>query len=174
MTPTQFQTQYASLIQPTAINGTWGTFQDVTRPQTRYSIIKHLGRGGFGDVFLAINESNFSTVALKLIRPDRLRPAHIGNFQLEQQLSEWTSDKTRFFVMWRDSGQFKGASGTDFPYISMEYVPGRTLPQMLQQCHRLPPLEAVRIAMEICEGLDTLHQNSGRGWKAKMPTPATP
>lgn len=162
MTPTQFQTQYASLIQPTVINGTWGTFQDVTRPQIRYSIIKHLGRGGFGDVFLAINESNFSTVALKLIRPDRLRPAHIGNFQLEQQLSEWTSDKTRFFVMWRDSGQFKGASGTDFPYIAMEYVPGRTLRQMLQQWHRLPPLEAVRIAMEICEGLDTLHQNSGR------------
>src|SRR5687768_10957507 len=51
-----------------------------------------------------------------------------------------------------DSGEADGR-----PYIVMEYVDGETLGDLLQQGRKLPPAEAIELALQCCVGLEHAH-----------------
>jgi len=97
-----------------------------------YEVVRELGRGGMGIVFLARQRSANRLVALKLIRADRL--AHLT----PPQRQEWL---TRF----RTEGQAAARIGDDRvvtvyevgahdgrPFYSMRYVEGRSLAESLK------------------------------------------
>ncbi len=52
-----------------------------------------------------------------------------------------------------DFGEYQGA-----PYISMEYVRGMTLRQLIAQAGRVPYSAALRIARQLCAGLRAAHE----------------
>jgi serine/threonine-protein kinase len=52
-----------------------------------------------------------------------------------------------------DFGELDGT-----PFISMEYVHGITLRQLLQRSDRVPYSAALRLARQICQGLQAVHQ----------------
>lgn len=118
----------------------------------RYEILAILGSGGMGVVYKARDLELNDVVALKMLRPGMMVDAE----QLEQLKSEIKLARRithpnvlRTF----DFGEFQGA-----PYISMEYVRGLTLRYLLQQAGRLPYSAALRIARQLCMGLDAAHQ----------------
>ena len=44
------------------------------------------------------------------------------------------------------------------PFVVMEYVPGRSLREVLEAEHALDPLRALYIASQVCAGLTAAHQ----------------
>src|SRR5262245_48434966 len=98
----------------------------------RYRIDVHLGSGGFGDVFRAIQEKTGQPVAIKLLRPRYGR----GAPSLERQLARFRREMRvcaelhhAHIVRLIDSGETEGGN----PFSVFEYVPGTTLSDLLRE-----------------------------------------
>lgn len=159
----QFETTYRDFLQPDTRAGTWGMLRSIDTPsglQRPYSVVDHLGAGAFGDVFLAIDEDMGWLVALKMLRPGRLKSQTSAEFRAEQQICRQLSQSSEWIIDWRHDGVFRSATGEERPFLAMDYVNGRTLQDLLRTWRRLPQMEVLRIAIEICKGLEVLHQHS--------------
>ncbi len=90
-----------------------------------YRIVKLLGSGGMGTVYLAEQVDLHRRVALKLIRPDRLADANArARFRRE----------ARAVANLRHPGicaVYEVGNVGDTPFLAMQYVPGQTLAQEL-------------------------------------------
>ena len=118
-----------------------------------YEIIEHLGGGGMGVVYKALDTRLERVVALKF-----LPPAMVGddeaNARFEREAKSAAAIQSGKIVTVYDIGSVeKGGS-----YIAMEYVDGVTLKQHLAN-GALTPSEASRIASDVAEGLSVAHQN---------------
>ncbi len=117
----------------------------------RYQVIEELGRGGMGRVYKVIDKQIQETVSLKLIKPEvSASEQTIERFQNELKLARKISHKNvcRLYHFGRTNGTY---------YITMEYVPGEDLKRMIRMTSRIDPATAVRIARQICEGLEEAH-----------------
>jgi serine/threonine-protein kinase len=118
----------------------------------RYRIISVLGTGGMGVVYKARDLDLDDVVAIKTLHPAALMDSE----QLERLKSELKLARRithpnvlRTF----DFGEYNGS-----PYISMEYVRGMTLRQLIAQAGRVPYTAALRIARQLCAGLRAAHE----------------
>lgn len=101
----------------------------------RYEIGELIGRGGMADVYLAKDLRLGRTVAIKLLRPDLARdPLFQSRFRREAQAVAALNHPSIVSVY--DTGEQELGAGTDasvkVPYIVMEYVPGRTLRDLIK------------------------------------------
>ena len=115
----------------------------------RFKLIKSLGSGGMGEVFVAENISIGMRVAVKLLRPELLaNPEFRQRFQNEAQAvaSIEHPNVARFFDL---------VVG-DPTFIVMEYVRGVTLADRIR-LGALPIERALAIAQRLCWGLDAAH-----------------
>ena len=115
-----------------------------------FEVIRIIGCGGMGEVYLARDERLGRKVALKLVHPGAVGSAE----SLEAFLFE-ARTTARFshphIVTVYEVGEEGGR-----PYLALEYLQGQTLRQRLGR--RLPPRqEALRIARDIAEGLREAH-----------------
>jgi serine/threonine-protein kinase len=120
----------------------------------KYRIIRPLGSGGMGTVFLAeqIGVGN-RPVALKLLQRKLLDdPEFLTRFNVEAS----STGRVRHpnVVTIYESGQEE--DGT--PYIAMEYLEGETLRQALQARGALIPAEAAEILLQAGRGLNAAHK----------------
>lgn len=161
MDEASFRTEYRDCLAPLQLPGTWGTFRKAAGgPVQRYSVLASLGSGGFGEVFLAVDEERSEVIALKLLHPGRLTRDRVRLFAKEQLRNRRFARRPGNMVRYRDSGKFMNHSGGPRPrFLAMEFVSGRTLRTVLQTWTRLPPLEIVRVASEVCETLAELHND---------------
>jgi eukaryotic-like serine/threonine-protein kinase len=125
--------------------------QDVER-LGQYRIVRPLGSGGMGEVFLAEHVLLKQPFAVKVLSPDRVSdPKIIQRFEREvqamAQLEHWNT------VEIYDYGH--GADGS-FYYV-MEYLPGLTLEQLVTQDGPLPPARAVHFLRQVCRALQEAH-----------------
>jgi serine/threonine protein kinase/tetratricopeptide (TPR) repeat protein len=116
-----------------------------------YRIESRLGRGGMGEVLLGWDERLERRVAIKRIRQDSgLSPEQRERFRREARLAARLSHSV--IVQIHDLV----TEGTE-DAIVMEYVEGRTLAERLA-AGPLEPREALRLGIEIADGLATAHE----------------
>ncbi len=120
----------------------------------RYEVLGTLGKGGMGIVYRAEDKRLDEVVALKVLRPEVLAndPTLLQRFKEELRLARRITHKnvlrTHDFDVTQD--------GT--PYISMEYLEGVTLKELVQNKGALPLGVGLRVAKQMCAGLNAAHQ----------------
>ena len=129
--------------KPTLING-------------RYQIERVLGRGGFGVVYLVIDQKNFGQrVALKVLNHDMLSNQEVlKRFEVEAKIqSQLNHDH---IVKMLDYGFNKLGQ----PYLVSEYLKGDHLGAFLkkQDHQRLNPISAVGVTISVTEALEEAHE----------------
>lgn len=117
-----------------------------------FKLIRELGRGGMGRVFLARQlEPVERDVALKLIRNRVVNRTTLARFEVERQILAQMQHPAIAQV--HDAG----TTPQGYPYFAMEYVDGRPLDRYLEQ-HRLPLRARIDLFMRICQGVQHAHQ----------------
>jgi len=118
----------------------------------RYEIIEELGRGGMGKVYRAEDTKINEEIAIKMIKPEISSDRKmIERFRNELKTARKISHRhvCRMF----DLGEADGAH-----YITMEYVPGEDLKNLIRRVGRLNEDTAIKIGRQICEGLSEAHR----------------
>ncbi len=115
----------------------------------RYKIIRRLGQGGSGVVYLARDSYIQRQVAIKI--------SHGINSQSRKKLFLEAQSAGRLshpnILAIYDTGLYR-----EFCYIIMEYLDGATLKQYCQPSNLLPLDQCVEIVFKICKALDYAHQ----------------
>lgn len=124
---------------------------------SRFRIVRFIGRGGMGEVYLAADTDLGGQVALKIVRPDLLSdPEFPSRFRREIQLARQVTHPNvcRIFDVGRD-----GSGAGERVFFTMEYLDGETLGEYLRH-RRLSPEEALPLARQVAGGLGALHEKS--------------
>jgi serine/threonine-protein kinase len=118
----------------------------------RYEVRGTLGKGGMGVVYRALDKQLDEEVALKVLRPEVVQqdPTILERFKLEIKLARKISHPN--VLRTHDIGD---AGGT--PFISMEYIEGVTLKDLVASKGALPLGVGLRIAKQMCRGLEAAH-----------------
>jgi serine/threonine protein kinase/tetratricopeptide (TPR) repeat protein len=118
----------------------------------RYQVIEELGHGGMGRVYKVQDTKIGEKIALKLIRPEAgLDKKSLERFSNEIKLARKIRHKNVCQMF--DLGEDQGTR-----YITMEYVHGEDLKQLIRKVGRLSPGQAVGIARQVCDGLEEAHR----------------
>jgi serine/threonine protein kinase len=131
-------------------------FQDGETVLGRFRVIRLIGRGGMGEVYEA-DDLQLGRVALKTIRGRFERsPDAFIRFRQEVLLARKITGPHicrihEFFLIPATNGHRATA------FLTMEYLDGITLANRLVQDRRLPWHEARQVALDLCEGLRTIH-----------------
>ena len=120
-----------------------------------YRVVKLLGRGGMGAVYLVTLPSSGAFYALKVMAPpdDDDRHEWRKRFAYEAEFAMRIRHKNLISVY--DVGE---DPETGLCYIIMDYVPGGTLSARLARAGKLSVREAVGIAVQIANVLDVAHK----------------
>jgi|GEM_PF-1754141 len=117
----------------------------------RYRIESVLGYGGMGVVYRARDVKLDQDIALKRIRPDRMSPDRQQTLRREITLSRRVTHENVCRVY--DLVELNGEE-----FVSMEFVPGRTLKDIETEERILPLGRGLAIAKKICRGLAAAHR----------------
>jgi serine/threonine-protein kinase len=118
----------------------------------RYRVISRLGTGGMADVFLAEDEQLGRNVALKLLhRRFAADPGFVERFRREAYAAACLSHPNVVSIY--DRGEFDGTY-----YIAMEYLPGRSLKQLIREEAPLEPERAIEITLQILRASRFAHK----------------
>ncbi len=111
-----------------------------------------LGKGGMGAVYLAEDQNLGRQVALKFLAPTLLEsPGYLERFQREARAAARLSHPAIV-------GIFHLGSVNGMPYYAMEYVEGTPLDSVLARKGPLPPDTALRLLLQVVEGLEVAHR----------------
>ncbi|MFM8534539.1 MAG: protein kinase domain-containing protein [Acidimicrobiia bacterium] len=115
----------------------------------KYRVIRHLGDGGMGAVFLGHDAAIDREVAIKLVRADD--QALRRRFQSEAQSAGRL--KHANIVTVYEYGEFEGG-----PYIAMEYIEGSTISQLVDRGQPHSVSERLALLIQACQGLAYAHR----------------
>jgi eukaryotic-like serine/threonine-protein kinase len=119
---------------------------------SRYEVLEPIGKGGMGMVFRARDRQLDEVVALKVLRDDALSEdaTLLDRFKQELKLARRITHKN--VLRTHDFGEANGTA-----YISMEYLEGVTLKDLIRSKGALPLSVGLRIAKHMCQGLEAAH-----------------
>jgi serine/threonine-protein kinase len=118
----------------------------------QYRLIRKLGEGGMGEVFLAEHGLLKRPCALKLIKAGAVSdPLALARFEREVQSSARLAHPNTIEIF--DYGHT--VDGT-FYYV-MEYLRGLSLADLLRECGALPAGRVVYLFRQVCAGLAEAH-----------------
>ena len=130
----------------------------------RYELQDEIGRGAMGVVYKALDPLIGRTVAVKIMRLDDLggdtpRPELLARFQTETRAAGLLNHPN--IVVTYDAGSDGSApQADDLFYITMEYVPGRSLLAMMEDRQAFPVPRLLRVMEQACHALDYAHQRN--------------
>lgn len=121
-------------------------------------IIRLLGRGGMGVVFLARQKKLDRQVALKVLTPPAGRNESFA-LRFEQEARLLAKLQHPNIVSLIDSGEIDRSAEGEPPlyYLLMEYVDGESLDRTIQR-DRLDSEQATAFAIQVCEALSHAHR----------------
>ncbi|HLT48115.1 MAG TPA: serine/threonine-protein kinase [Rubricoccaceae bacterium] len=118
-----------------------------------YRVLRPLGEGGMGAVYLAVREEPFLRyVALKVVRAGLHAPEVVRRFEQERQILASLNHPNIARLL--DGG----VTDDGLPYFAMEYVEGRPITTYCDE-HRLSIEERLRLFRAVCEAVHYAHQN---------------
>lgn len=121
-----------------------------------YTLVRRIGTGGMGEVFLALEDGTQRLCVIKRIRPELVGSPHLlGRFRDEVRVALRLAHPR--IVQVYSGGQVDGQL-----FLAMEYVQGPTLLRLNKRLHELErPLPvglALLVGERICEGLAYAHE----------------
>ena len=124
-----------------------------TRQFGAYEVIRKLARG-MTDVYLAFDTNANRHAVLKIVEEseDPLTQLVIEAERRGAELQKQLHDADARVIEVYEYGQLDG-----FFFVSMQYIEGRTVAEILKQEGRIEPARAARFALEILSQLDKLH-----------------
>ena len=118
----------------------------------RFAIERELGSGGMAIVYLAEDLKHHRKVAVKVLRPELAVSIGADRFLREIQVAAGLNHP--HILSLHDSGEANGLL-----YYVMPFVEGESLRTRLLRDNQLPIEEALRIALEVAEGLSFAHSH---------------
>ncbi len=142
------------------LTGVWGVY-NMTRLRTEafearqmgnYKLLRKIGAGGMGEVYLAEHQLMKRPVAIKLIHPNQSHDPHAWHdsnvkFCATAKLSHWNSIEIYDYGRTPD-GTF---------YYVMEFLPGMSVSEMVESYGPMPGERVVYLLQQVCEGLGEAH-----------------
>jgi serine/threonine protein kinase/predicted negative regulator of RcsB-dependent stress response len=122
----------------------------------RFRIVRPIGSGGMGEVYEA-EDLQLGRIAIKTIRDGIASSSGaFDRFRQEVQLARKVSGsqvcRIHELYLFPASGSHAATA-----FLTMEYLDGITLSEKLKNDGPLPLKEALRVALDICEGLSLIH-----------------
>lgn len=117
----------------------------------RYTILSALGHGGMGQVFRVKDKDLDDEVALKTLKADGQDAGMTERLRQEIKLARLITHPN--VVRVHDFGESDGVR-----FLTMEYVAGTTLREMLDLGRRIEITPALQIAKQVCRGLAAVHK----------------
>jgi hypothetical protein len=116
-----------------------------------YRIVRRLGRGGMGILYLALEPDLERQVALKLIAPEAAADGVFAKRFAEESRIAASIEHPNVVPIY--------AAGSDdgVPFIAMRYVAGSDLGRRISREGHLRPEAAVALIAQVAEGLDAIH-----------------
>lgn len=117
----------------------------------RFELRKVLGQGAQSTVWLAFDPRMEREVAIKVMRP--------GDGSDDSAVAQWLKEArsvsrvTHPNIVPVYEADIQGRQ----PYLVFEYIPGRTLGQLISQRGALPPSEAVALMMDVLDAVVVAH-----------------
>jgi serine/threonine-protein kinase len=117
----------------------------------RYEIKSVLGVGGMGMVYKANDRELGEAVAIKTLKPEMSADSNaLERFKSEIKLARRISHRN--VVRTYDLGEISGLY-----YLTMEYVEGKSLKDLVRERGRLPASVVLPIAKQLCRALEVAH-----------------
>ncbi|MBC7474255.1 MAG: serine/threonine protein kinase [Candidatus Sericytochromatia bacterium] len=122
-----------------------------------YNILKELGRGGMGTVFLATDKRLDRQVAIKILQLNT-------NFTLEQKseiISRFQKEAKAVARLSHPNivGIYDVGEENSQYYMVMEFLEGKSIGSMIEESS-LPIQDCVDISIQMCKALSYIHKNS--------------
>jgi serine/threonine-protein kinase len=118
----------------------------------RYRIDELIARGGMAAVYRALDLRLGRTVAIKILAPAfTADPGFVDRFMLEARSAAALTHPNVVAV--HDQGVANG-----FPYLVMEYVPGRTIRQLMAITGSMTSAHALEVMKAVLAGLSAAHE----------------
>ena len=118
----------------------------------QYQLVRKLGEGGMGEVYLAEHQLLKRPCALKLIKPEAgADPIALARFEREVQSAARLSHPNTIEIFdygHTDDGTF---------YYVMEYLQGLSLSDLVRRAGPLPPGRVIYLFRQVCAGLAEAH-----------------
>ena len=116
-----------------------------------YRILRRIGEGGMGAVYLAEREDHFKQqVALKIIHPEEATDEALQCFYAERQI---LADLKHPHIAQIFDG---GATQSTLPFFVMEYVEGKPFDK---GCADLPLVERLKLFQKVCAAVQHAHRS---------------
>lgn len=151
--------RYADTLElPTAdlwalVSAEWERAQVVEHLGAQFQIVRELGRGGMGVVFLARDIALHRLVAIKVLRYEFTgSEEHRERFRREARMTARLSHPN--IVPVHSFGEVG-----DLVYIVMKYVHGESLAERMRRDGGVPAAEAQRILRDLALALDSAHRD---------------
>lgn len=117
-----------------------------------YKIIREIGRGAMGAVYLAEHVNLGRKVALKILPPELVgQPARIERFKREMAACGQLEHEN--IVLATDAGKANG-----YPYIAMQFIDGADLDVLRRKVNRFEVPAACEIIRQAALGLQHIHE----------------
>jgi len=120
---------------------------------SRYEIKEVLGMGGMGVVYRAFDRELQEAVAIKTLRPESMSGDSVALERFKQEIRLARKIAHRNVVRTYDLGEVRGMY-----YLTMEFVEGKSLKQLIQTRGRLPIPVTLTIGKQLCRALEVAHE----------------
>jgi serine/threonine protein kinase len=119
----------------------------------RYTVTSVLGEGGMGVVYKAQDQELGEPVAIKTLKPEMVAAdtSALERFKSEIKLARRISHRN--VVRTYDLGEMNGLY-----YLTMEFVEGASLKELIRKRGRLPASAVLPIAKQLCRALEVAHE----------------